>query len=146
MRMYLVLSTLFLCLLVLTSSNLNAQCDNRATSGLYGFTITGFIISGTSAEPASAVGKFHTDGQGNVLSGSETRSANGVITKDLTFTGTYTVNADCTASTTWNLSNGAVEHYDFVILARADELDATFTDSGTVLTGIAKRRDKQATQ
>ena len=75
-----------------------AQCSQSRVAGKYGFTLNGVVILPTGAVPIAAVGKAVLDADGSV-SGTEARSVGGSYA-DETFTGTYTVNADCTGTTT----------------------------------------------
>jgi len=74
------------------------QCSLAGAAGKYGFTLNGVVITPNGPVPIAAVGKAMLDASGNV-SGAEARSVGGGFA-DETFTGTYTVNADCTGTTT----------------------------------------------
>jgi len=76
------------------------SCSLKDSAGKYGFTLTGVVIPG--AVPIAAVGRAALDATGNV-SGTESRSVGGGFA-DETFTGTYTVNPDCTGTATLNFS------------------------------------------
>jgi hypothetical protein len=69
------------------------KCSLATVAGTYGLTTTGSI---PAIGPVSAVGLVTIDKSGN-LSGSQTRSLNGAL-GDETFTGTATVNPDCTGT------------------------------------------------
>ena len=75
-----------------------AQCSQSGVAGKYGFTLNGAVILPTGAVPIAAVGKAVLDAGGTV-SGTEARSVGGGYAHE-TFNGTYTVNADCTGTTT----------------------------------------------
>jgi len=86
-------------LLVLFASHAQAtQCSLNGTAGKYGFTLTGAVITQAGAIPIAAVGRANLDASGNAT-GSESRSVGGGFA-DETFTGSYTVNADCTGTAT----------------------------------------------
>jgi hypothetical protein len=74
------------------------QCSRTGAAGKYGFTLSGVVNLPTGAVPIAAIGRADLDSSGNV-SGTEARSVGGGFA-DETFTGTYTVNADCTGTTT----------------------------------------------
>ena len=76
------------------------SCSLAGSAGQYGFTLTGVLILPTGSVPIAAVGRAGLDAAGNV-SGTESRSAGGEFA-DETFTGTYSVNADCTGTATIN--------------------------------------------
>jgi len=68
-------------------------CSTTTAAGNWGFTDTGSIVG---LGPFGAIGTFTLDAAGNVV-GEQTNSVNGSISR-LTFTGTYTVNSDCTGT------------------------------------------------
>jgi hypothetical protein len=74
------------------------QCSLANSAGKYGFTLTGIVILPTGPVPIAAVGRAALDAAGNA-GGSESRSVGGGFA-DETFTGTYTVNPDCTGTAT----------------------------------------------
>jgi hypothetical protein len=119
----------FVAFAVSLMANAQAQpCSNGTFNGSFGFTNTGTIVG---VGDFAAVGLLSADGQGN-LGGSITRSVNGVISR-LTFTGTYSVNLDCTGSATLTFSSGQIVHRDFVIVDDGKEVRGISTDSGTVV-------------
>jgi len=75
------------------------QCTQSDASGKFGFTLTGWLVLPTGAVPA-AVGQGTVDSRGNVT-GTEARSVGGGYA-DETFTGSLTINSDCTGSMTLN--------------------------------------------
>lgn len=58
----------------------------------------------------------------------------------MTFTGTYTVNADCTGSATINIEGGGELHRDIVVIDNGREVRALSTDPGTVVTVNLKKQ------
>jgi hypothetical protein len=68
------------------------QCFLAGVAGKWGFTTSGTVVG---IGQRASVGIFTLDGAGNVLGGKATSSLNGSVT-DETFSGTYTVNPDCT--------------------------------------------------
>ena len=94
------------------------HCSNKTAVGSWGFTSTGSIpVIGLVA----AVGIFTADGAGN-LSGSQTRSLAGAIA-DETFTGTYTVNSDCTGT-------DVIQVYEAGVLVRTSTLKVVYDQNG----------------
>ncbi len=71
-----------------------AACSLAGAAGTYGFTDSGTVVG---VGPRTAVGVFTLDAAGNLLNGKATSSLNGSIA-DETFSGTYTVNPDCTGT------------------------------------------------
>src|SRR5262249_22575584 len=111
------------------SSRAQADCMNASLKGTYAFSCTGTA----SGVPVAAVGIVTFDGKGQAA-GTYTVSANGAVTPDVSVTGTYTVNADCTASTAF--SDGS--HYDLALFKGG--FYSIETDAGTVVTC---RKEKQ---
>jgi hypothetical protein len=84
--------------------------------------------------PVAAVGWIAYDGKGNFVN-TFTVSVNGVISRGVTVTGTYTVNRDCTGSE--DASDGS--HYDFVVTPDGSTFHWIETDATSVVTGTATR-------
>src|SRR5215471_5794533 len=79
-----------------------AACTNASVTGVWGFQL------GTS------VGQFTADGTGNITAGSATINQNGTILT-VTFTGTYSIAANCTGKLTLNITGGGTETANFVL-------------------------------
>jgi len=110
-------------------------CTLASLEGGWGFALSGTIL----ASPAAATGVLTVDGEGN-FSGHDTLSANGMIMSEA-FTGTVTVNPDCTTSATIVSSLFVGEaHFDGVLVAKSREILLIRRDPGTVLFGSAKKR------
>ncbi len=108
------------------------SCSNATMKGTYVLSQTGTIVS---VGPSAVVGKVTYDGQGNGAA-TLTQSVNGVISRQVTITGTYTVNPDCTGSKTF--AGGAV-NFDFMITPDGRTITFIETDPGTVGSGQANR-------
>ena len=105
-------------ILLSTSYAQSRHCSAALVAGKWAFTTTGTIpIVG----PVSAVGIFTADSSGNLV-GSQTRSLNGDIA-DETFTGTATVNADCTGV-------DVIQVYESGVLVRTTTLNLVYDDNG----------------
>jgi hypothetical protein len=74
------------------------QCSLGNSAGSFGFKLSGVVILPTGPVPIAAVGRANLDAAGNV-SGAESRSVGGGLAEE-TFSGTYTVNQDCTGTAT----------------------------------------------
>jgi hypothetical protein len=113
-------------------------CSLRGVVGSYGFTTTGTI---PTLGAVAAVGRISLDEDGN-LTGAQTTSFNGAIVQE-TLSGTYSVNADCTATATVNVyhSGVLVRTTNLDVVWDNDELEfrAIFLTSGTVLTINGRR-------
>ena len=96
----------------------SAKCSLSKLAGTYGLTTTGSI---PAIGPVAAVGLITFDALGNI-SGSQTRSLNGDIA-DETFTGTATVNPDCTGT-------DIVSVFESGVLVRTSTLKLVYDDSG----------------
>ena len=94
------------------------KCSLSKLAGTYGLTTTGSI---PGIGPVAAVGSITFDASGNI-SGSQTRSLNGDIA-DETFTGTATVNSDCTGTDT-------VSVFESGVLVRTSTLKLVYDDNG----------------
>jgi hypothetical protein len=103
--------------------------------GTYGFSCEGTVVG---VGPLAVIGVFTADGHGNG-SEVETISFNGEIITGATFTVTYTVNADCTASF-MSTGLGAVFHADFVIDDNKKEIRLISTDPGFVAVCIYRKQ------
>ena len=75
------------------------------SAGNYAFTDNGTVIG---VGPRTAVGVFTLDGAGNLINGVATSSLNGSIAQE-TFSGTYTVNSDCTGTGSVTIYSGGEE-------------------------------------
>jgi hypothetical protein len=106
-----------------------AQCSLRSSAGNFGFTLTGVVILPTGPVPIAAVGRATLDAAGNV-SGTESRSVGGGFA-DETMTGTYTVNADCTGTTTINF-------YESGQLVRTSVLSIVFDNNSREIRMVQK--------
>jgi len=123
-------------------------CSNASVAGKWGFTTNGTVVG---IGPSDSLAMFTLDAAGNLLKGKATASLNGSVT-DETFSGTYTVNPDCTgklAIQIFDLSGNKIltATLDLVFDNNVRELRAIFTSAvlpngtplGTVITVQAKR-------
>jgi hypothetical protein len=101
------------------------QCSLAGAAGKYGFTLTGTLFlptpTGPIPIPIAAIGRATLDAGGNA-SGTEARSVGGGFA-DETFTGTFTVNPDCTGEATLKFSDQSG------VLVRTSVLAIVFDDS-----------------
>ena len=84
-----------------------AKCSEATLEGTYLFADDGFVIKDNEKVPFATSGYEVYDGNGHTR-GVVTTNVNGKITSKETFSGTYTVKADCTGSSTY--TDGT--HYD----------------------------------
>ena len=91
------LATLFAIGLVVSiaaPAHAGGRCSLALSAGHFGFTDNGTVVG---IGPRTAVGVFTLDGAGSLVDGVATSSLNGSIAQE-TFSGTYTVNTDCTGT------------------------------------------------
>jgi hypothetical protein len=124
------LAILFATLVLLVAPSAQArQCSLAGSAGNFGFTLTGTILLPTGAVPIAAVGRATIDAAGNV-SGTESRSVGGGFA-DETFTGTLTVNPDCTGTLT-------VKFYESGQLVRTSVVSTVAVDNQREVRGVQK--------
>ena len=109
----------------------NSGCSVANLNGNYGFTVSGFSSIAPGGRPTqfpfAAVGLATFDGEGN-LSGTFTYSFNGSSSTDNPYTGTYTVNPNCTGLLT---STDGGDNFAFVIVSGGADVLATDVSAGT---------------
>ena len=116
-------------------------CSNASLRGTFAFTSTGFI---TPPAPPAALGPWvevgtqNFDGKGTTTY-TATASRNGNILQ-LSVTGTYTVNPDCTGTFIVALSPVFSLHVFFVIDNSGSELQAIEAEPGLAITRIYRRQ------
>ena len=115
-------------------------CSNATLKGTFAYTNTGFITAPPpQAGPFAGVGTQTFDGNGHT-NATAWVSQNGNILQ-VTITGTYTVNPDCTGTLTLQISPvGITGHSFFVIDDGGAGLRAINTDPGEVITTVARRQ------
>ena len=96
------------------------RCSLARSAGNYAFTDNGTVIG---VGPRTAVGVFKLDGAGNLTNGVGTSSLNGSVAQE-TFSGTYTVNSDCTGTGSATIYSGGTEILALTMnLAFDDEME-----------------------
>lgn len=78
------------------TAHAGGPCSLARAAGNWSLTDNGTVVG---IGPRVAVGIFTLDADGNLLNGKGTSSLNGGIAEE-TFSGTYTVNSDCTGTIT----------------------------------------------
>jgi hypothetical protein len=128
-------------------------CSLALTAGKWAFTTSGTVVG---IGPRASLGIETLDAAGNVLNGKATSNLNGSVTKE-TFSGTYTVNPDCTGTEVidiFDLSGNKIltATLDFVLDDNVQESHGIFTSAvltngtalATVITTDAKRTFPQS--
>jgi hypothetical protein len=114
-------------------------CGLRSLHGGYGFAFQGQVVPPDVEElDLAGAGRIVFDGRGG-LSGKEWDSTNGVQ-ETLTFTGSYSIQPDCTGTATLVNSNRRTDHIKFGLIKGGDGFHFTVTDAGVVLTGRVTRQ------
>ena|SRR5215471_5868989 len=112
-------------------------CTLRSVSGAFGYTSNG-IRNGVGPVAGAGTAVFHRDG---TVDGKQTVSFNGIIA-DETYSGTYTVDSDCSGEFTVVVDSPIAprtSHVNVIWVSDGDGAKAIFTDDDTILTADAKR-------
>ncbi len=115
------------------------SCTNRALQGYYGAKASGFISSGATPFNLVFLDKF--DGNGNITGVNGSTSAGGQIAQNLSDTGTYQVNGDCTVTLTFNNSDGTKSTNFGVVTDNGRKILYLGTDSGVNISGTLEKVD-----
>ena len=122
-----------LCVLSLASLSWGAACSNATVTGNYGFQVSGV---GQSGDPRASSGQLTADGIGN-FTGTETTKMMGVTYTNVSLTGTYKINANCSGTGTFTPSIGTTFTYSFVILSDHKTIQVLDTDTSRTQSGYA---------
>jgi hypothetical protein len=117
------------------SAHAAGQCGLQTVGGSYGTLISGSLL-GLPLGGAS-VGVVNFNGAGSVT-GSDVGSLNGAVFP-ANFTGSYTVDADCTGTMTVIFDNGFTGTHRILIVDNGREIRSLVTLPGAAITGIFKR-------
>jgi hypothetical protein len=120
-------------------------CGMQVLRGGYGAGTTGLINTDPNSTqigafvPFAEAARFDFERQGNVHGSSSVDFGNFV--SPVTFTGTYTVKANCTGNLTINAGAHGIVHRDLVIVSGGSEVDFVSTDPGSVIAGSMKKQN-----
>ena len=114
------------------------SCTNRLLQGYYGVKSSGFVNGST---PFNLVFLDRFDGNGNITGVKGSTSTGGVIAQNLSDTGTYQVNSDCTVTITFDTGNGNKSTNFGVIVNNGKKIFYTATDSGVNISGTFEKVD-----
>ncbi len=127
----------------LAAPALHAQapaCDASSLKGAFGYRFSGFVYDNLGyMYILNAVGRMVSDGAGN-LTGSDTYSFDGNVGKRQ-YTGTYTINEDCTGSLTLTPGSGSAFHADIVIVNNGNEVEVVQSDASYIVSGTMKMQN-----
>ena len=116
------------------------QCSDANVTGKYGFAVSGLDKNGN---PIGLLGYFKADGKGT-FKGTETGSDDGTVFTNLTLTGTYSINSDCTGSGTAKLKGQkGTNHFNLVVVSSGKSLQILSTDAPDVQAGAAQAEGKE---
>ena len=107
-------------------------CTTAGVKGTFGVSLSGTPLL---LDAVAIGGQIKLDGLGNVT-GSETASYGGTITKNARVTGTYTINSDCTGTATLNAKNLPSLNLNLTVANNGNALIAIETDSNTEVSGV----------
>ncbi|WP_437568285.1 hypothetical protein [Sorangium sp. So ce542] len=111
----------------------HGRCSLATLNGVYVYAADGRNAEGEEFTEAG-IEIYHGDG---TMEGSDTRSTEGVISRDV-YTGTYTVNPDCTGTLTTSLGG----NYDQFILPSGEAFTWISTDPGVIWSSFEKRSER----
>jgi hypothetical protein len=113
------------------------SCSLATLQGTYIYAYEGFTIENGQQTPFAFAGQEVYYGDGT-MTGVYSASTNGAVIQNIPYTGTYTVNADCTSTLTTTEELGTF-HYDQFLGPKGDEFSWVATDPGTVASGFERR-------
>jgi hypothetical protein len=115
------------------------QCTNDTLKGTYIFGFVGVTIDEEgNVKQAAYAGREIYKGDGT-FTGLQSGSENGAVFRNGEYTGTYTVNPDCTAAVEITLSTGVVTKYDYFMAPSGEFFTWVEVDEGTVFAGSTTR-------
>jgi hypothetical protein len=126
-------------LTVQTVARAQGGCTAASLKGSYGLALNGFFYdpNGFQGVYASA-GLVVADGNG-AITGTDTVNLDGSPTRGRQFTGTYTINSDCTGTASLKDASGsAIANLDLVITNGGKDVALVDSDTDTILSGTAK--------
>src|SRR5207249_7697148 len=102
------------------------------------YTNSGFFYAPSLGIFGSA-GRFVADGNGG-LTGSDSLSIDGGITRGRKYTGTYTVNADCTGSMIFQANSAGGNNFDIVLTDNGRQVKLVEPVLARIMAGAAQQR------
>ena len=116
-------------------------CSLRTLKGTYAYHCSGVHLGTGQPVYVAFAGQdqYHGDG---TMSGVYSFSENGVISHNISYTGTYTVNPDCTGAFTTTDEHGVVVTADLFFGRDGEEVYFVLTDGGVVDAAFERRVSK----
>jgi hypothetical protein len=124
-----------------SSSDAQTGCSVASLKGAYIYAQDGFLVAGETASqrtPFAQSGRELFNGDGT-MSGIATGNYNGVVAR-LTYSGAYTVAADCSGAVVFTDTDGVVSHYDIALEDGGAEFGFVQTDANVVTAAFERRR------
>lgn len=131
----------FAVMFVPTLAAAEPTCDASSLTGAFGFHMTG--TNTTHPTLYAIVGRLEADGKG-ALSGSATHAIQTGVRR-MKFTGTYTINPDCTGTSKLTFPNDITASIDFVLTDDLNEFFIIDLGQGNVESGSGRRQFTPAT-
>jgi hypothetical protein len=125
-----------LVLTVVSKADDRANCSNATLHGSYGLHATGTVIG---VGEFAAVGRFTFDGKGNLTGHLFVRLA-GSNLEPPAFTGTYSVNPDCTVTDNWGPPINSTHVSVIVDEGKGYVILNNTLNSGDTISGEARRQ------
>jgi hypothetical protein len=134
--------TLLLLLTIGGATAASAQssgCTTASLNGAFGYSLKGsWYDAQYYVYLIGIVGRVVADGNG-AITGADSFNFDGTAGKRQ-YTGTYTVNDDCTGSLNFKTSDGNNFNFDFVIYSDGKEASLVETDQNYIVTGDLKQQ------
>jgi hypothetical protein len=114
-------------------------CTAANLKGAYGLALNGFFYDSNGFQGVYAsAGLAVADGNGGIT-GTDTVNLDGTPTRGRQFTGTYTINSDCTGTTSLKDTSGnVIANLDLVITNGGKDVALVDSDTDTILSGTAR--------
>jgi hypothetical protein len=117
------------------------SCSAATLDGPYVFSVSGFTTRHNQSAPNAISGLETYNGDGT-MSGIYTAQIDGHVYRDVAYTGTYTVGADCKGTLTITETvSGVVQHFDQFVSPSGKEFTFVQTDPGFLASGFERRSD-----
>jgi hypothetical protein len=112
-------------------------CSLETLQGTYIYANSAFGVEDGKRSPGAFAGQEVYYGDGT-MSGVYSANLNGTIVQHILYTGTYTLNEDCTGSLTTTEESGTF-HYDHFVDPSGDGFSWVSTDPDVVASGFERR-------
>src|SRR5262249_62343286 len=118
----------------------------RTLKGTYVYHCAGFRLDNGQQVHFAFAGEDHFDGNGTVTGVFSYSDNSPLLQQHISYSGTYTVNPDCTGTYTTVDENGVSGNLDLFFGRDGEEVTFIFTDPGVVDAGVERRVDKGDSQ